>query len=316
MSTKYKVFKTRSGLKYSSLSMGTGEQRTIKILEKVINAKAYSLVLIDEIDLLLHVSALRRLIDKLYEIATSKHLQIVFTTHSLDVLQMEQKVSLQYLYPVTKPEGSSTIFVFDRPNDDIIRSLTGVSDLPLKIYVEDTFSQTIIKSILKKHNMARKTAVLRFGAAHNAFGLASGFILSGVAHDNILVVLDGDEYGKLTDKQAQIQKVLSGTEVDAEQKRTQALSLITQYVLPEGKTPEEFIHSLLVASHCENEIVSIARGIRAVTDPHQYISTICEQTQEKVDVIMPQIIAMIETTEEWKAYIAPVEKWILDREGV
>lgn len=307
---------TRSGLKYSSLSMGTGEQRTIKILEKVINAKAYSLVLIDEIDLLLHVSALRRLIDKLYEIATSKHLQIVFTTHSLDVLQMEQKVSLQYLYPVTKPEGSSTIFVFDRPNDDIIRSLTGVSDLPLKIYVEDTFSQTIIKSILKKHNMARKTAVLRFGAAHNAFGLASGFILSGVAHDNILVVLDGDEYGKLTDKQAQIQKVLSGTEVDAEQKRTQALSLITQYVLPEGKTPEEFIHSLLVASHCENEIVSIARGIRAVTDPHQYISTICEQTQEKVDVIMPQIIAMIETTEEWKAYIAPVEKWILDREGV
>ena len=41
----------RSGLKYSSLSMGTGEQRTIKILDCVLKAEPYSLILIDEIDL-------------------------------------------------------------------------------------------------------------------------------------------------------------------------------------------------------------------------------------------------------------------------
>lgn len=307
---------TRSGLKYSSLSMGTGEQRTIKILEKVINARAYSLVLIDEIDLLLHVSALRRLIEKLYEFATSKHLQIVFTTHSLDVLQMEKFVGLQYLYPVTKPDGTDTIFVFDKPNDDIVRSLSGTSDLPLKIYVEDTFSQTIIKSILRKHNMARKAIVLRFGAAHNAFGLAAGFILSGVPYENVLVILDGDEYKTLADKQTQIQKVLSGTEGDAEQKQRQALSLLNQYALPVGQSPEEFIHNLLVESHCENEIVSIARGIQAATDAHQYINAICEQLQDSVEVVLPQIIAMIESAEEWQAYIAPIEQWILDRQNV
>lgn len=307
---------TRSGLRYSSLSMGTGEQRTIKILEKVINARAYSLVLIDEIDLLLHISALRRLIGKLNEIATNKHLQIVFTTHSLDVLQMEQYVSLQYLYPFTKPDGTSAIFVFDKPNDDIVRSLTGESDLPLKIYVEDTFSQTIIKSILRKHNMAKKAAVLRFGAAHNAFSLAAGFVLSGASYENVLVILDGDEYRMPADKQTQIQKVLSGTEEDAEQKQTQALSLLTQYALPVGKSPEEFIHNLLVESHCENEIVSIARGVQAVTDPHQYINTICEQLQDSVEVLMPQMIAMIESTDEWQAYIAPIENWMLEHQNV
>jgi hypothetical protein len=178
------------------------------------------------------------------------------------------------------------------------------------------FSQTIIKSILKKHNMARKAAVLRFGAAHNAFSLAAGFILSGASYENVLVILDGDEYKMPTEKQTQIQKVLSGTEADAEQKQAKALSLITQYALPAGKSPEEFIHNLLVESNCENEIVSIARGIQAVTDPHQYINNICEQLQDSLEVLLPQMIAMIESTEEWRAYIAPIEKWILDREGV
>lgn len=54
-----------SGLKYSSLSMGAGEQRVIKILKILRKATAYSLVLIDEIDLLLHVSSLKKLIKKI-----------------------------------------------------------------------------------------------------------------------------------------------------------------------------------------------------------------------------------------------------------
>lgn len=61
-----------SGLKYSSLSMGSGEQRVIKIINVMLKAEPYSLVLIDEIDLLLHISALRKLIKKIYDIALKK----------------------------------------------------------------------------------------------------------------------------------------------------------------------------------------------------------------------------------------------------
>ena len=60
--------KLKDGLKYSSLSMGSGEQRVIKIINVLLRAEAYSLILIDEIDLLLHVSALRRLIETIYDI--------------------------------------------------------------------------------------------------------------------------------------------------------------------------------------------------------------------------------------------------------
>ena len=86
-----------SGLKYSSLSMGTGEQRIIKMLKTILSAEAYSIILIDEIDLLLHVSALKRLIVKLDEIAKRKHLQIVFTTHSIEMLNMQDYVRVQYI---------------------------------------------------------------------------------------------------------------------------------------------------------------------------------------------------------------------------
>jgi len=54
--------KTQTNLVYSSLSMGSGEQRIFKILKAVHTAPAYSMILIDEIDLLLHPSALYKLI--------------------------------------------------------------------------------------------------------------------------------------------------------------------------------------------------------------------------------------------------------------
>ena len=44
-------------ISYTSLSMGAGEQRIFKILEEVKNAPPYGLILIDEIDLLLHQSS-------------------------------------------------------------------------------------------------------------------------------------------------------------------------------------------------------------------------------------------------------------------
>ena len=307
---------TKSGLKYSSLSMGTGEQRTIKILEKVLNAQQYSLVLIDEIDLLLHVSALRRLIEKLYEIAVKKHLQIVFTTHSLEILDMQDKVGLQYLNVICKNDGESEIFVLDRPNDDIIRDLTGSSNRPLKIYVEDEFSQAIVTFILKKYNMKRKASVLRFGAAHNAFVLAAGYILTGESCDNVLLLLDGDEYAKQEEKQEQMKKVLSGTEYYADEKRAKALSLISQYSLPNGKAPEEFLHSLLLSVPEDSEIGMIAREIHSVADKHQFINHICEQLQEKVETVVPQIISAIENKDEWQEYVLNIEEWIKGRQNI
>ena len=92
-----------SGLKYSSLSMGSGEQRVIKIISVLLAAEPFSLVLIDEIDLLLHVSALKRLIEIIHDIAVRKNIQVVFTTHSLEMIQLSRYVSIQYIHNLELP---------------------------------------------------------------------------------------------------------------------------------------------------------------------------------------------------------------------
>lgn len=49
----------KSSLRYTTLTMGAGEQRLLYILETIYKAPRFSLILIDEIDLLMHPDALK-----------------------------------------------------------------------------------------------------------------------------------------------------------------------------------------------------------------------------------------------------------------
>ena len=202
---------TRSGLRYSSLSMGTGEQRTIKIIEKVLRAEAYSLILIDEIDLLLHVCALRRLVEKLHQIAQKRNLQIVFTTHALEIISLSKYVGLQYLETIKKSNNSLKTMVYDKPSSDIVNNLTGQASRPINICVEDEFSKAIVKTIIRKHEISSKVSVTRFGAAKNAFTVAAGLSIAGNDMTNTVFVLDGDVFKSEQEKLDQIEKVYTGT---------------------------------------------------------------------------------------------------------
>lgn len=76
------------GTRYSSLAMGAGEQRVLEILSAVFRAPRYALILIDEIDLLLHTAALKELIKIIYDRAVERSLQIIFTTHREAILEL------------------------------------------------------------------------------------------------------------------------------------------------------------------------------------------------------------------------------------
>ena len=97
--------RTLSDINYSALSMGAGEQRLIKILTVVYHAAPYSLILIDEIDLLLHSNAQKQLIKQLSDLAQRKNLQIIFTTHSLEIGKLTEFVDIRYLYHKRKNAG-------------------------------------------------------------------------------------------------------------------------------------------------------------------------------------------------------------------
>jgi len=312
---------TKRGFKYSSLSMGTGEQRIIKILQTILSAEAYSLILIDEIDLLLHVSAFKRLIRRLSNIAKDRKLQIIFTTHSLEVLNMEQYVKIQYIHAVKKSETTEELFVYDKINDDLIQDLTGEYNHPIKIYVEDELSKAIIKTIAKKNNISSKISIIKFGSLQNGFSLAAGKQLSQEDTSNTLIVFDGDDCRTDDERMVQMKKYITGTEDDIEDKRKQALKLISQYLLPKDCSPEKFIYDLLCSvDESDNEIVKAAREINAVNDNHDLIKQIKEKLQESEEGIVKDIVKLIsdkpELNKEWTNFTKLIDYWMKDRVNV
>lgn len=306
--------KNSLGLRYSSLSMGTGEQRVIKMLKTILSAPICSMILIDEIDLLLHISALKRLIEKIYEIATKKKLQIVFTTHSPEMVNMHDYVNIQYLLP-SKNGGKTG--VLSKINSDLLYELTDFNSHPLKIYVEDSYSKCIIRSIAQKLGIQSKIDLIAYGSIDNAFTIAASKIIEGVPTDNILVVLDGDRYQSDKSKIDPMNRALSGTEDSHNKKRTDALKIITQYNLPKGAHPEKFMHDLLVRSGDKgNEIVRIATQIQAVREKHQWVGSIVKQIGASEDYVVSQMIQCISETKDWKNYIKNIEDWLIERVGV
>ena len=304
--------KTSTNLAYSSLSMGSGEQRVFKILHTVHTAPAYSMILIDEIDLLLHPSALYKLINILNKKAIDKNLQVIFTTHSLLMNNLKNVVDVRFLE--NTPQKT---FVYDYMSSDSIYLMTEIATRPIKIYVEDSLSCAIIKLISLNLEIKRKIEIKKIGSIENAFTLAAGMILKREDIENVLIVLDGDRYQEKDEKLKQIKKALSGTEMNIEEKQNAALEIITQYVLPLPQASPEFnIYSMLCeisSSTEENEIIKAARRIHAVSDSHDWIDTITKQIDDSSDIIMHEVLKLVSTSNKWNAFVKPIVKWLTER---
>lgn len=309
---------TKSGVNYSSLSMGTGEQRIIKILRTVFSAKKYSLILIDEIDLLLHIDALKKLIFVLKERAEKDPLQIVFTTHSLEIPKMKNFVSIQYIQKIKHLTKDITC-VYDALTDDLVMDLSGKSEKPIKIYVEDSFSEAIVHYVCLKKDVIEKTEIVKIGSVENAFTLASGFVLQKKDCSNIAILIDGDKYRTEDDKKKRFEKLITGTEYEIEEKQKKAMEMVIQYDIQENVSPEKFIFNLIMESARDNEdnvIVKAAIQINSVKDDHDYINIIKKRLSFSDEGIIYNIIPLINNCEKWNKYIHPLEKWLEQRKDV
>ncbi|WP_261794621.1 ATP-dependent nuclease [Bacillus paralicheniformis] len=295
--------------KYSSLSMSAGEQRIFKILAEVYNAPNNSLILIDEIDLLLHAFAFKKLIETLHERAEEKKLQIVFTTHSIDILSYSKFINIRHLYSTSE----KTICLTNTKPDTIYR-ITGESTRPIELFVEDDLAFTIVNHIIESLNMSKYVNVARFGAAENCFTTAAGMLLSNKLTTECLFILDGDMFVSEEDKMKRIKKALTGTTQENYEMRDKLLKHITQFNLPDSVAPEHFIHSLLKELSTLNQIVETAKDIQKVDNTHKYVDDIIERMNyQSKEVGLSKIIDVASQHEKWEHYIAPLKKWLKAR---
>jgi AAA15 family ATPase/GTPase len=112
--------------------MSAGEQKVFRLLEKVFKSPKHSLILIDELDLLLHDSAMKNLITVMSERAENQKLQIIFTTHRESVVELSGLINVRHIFG-TKEKT----LCFNETKPDAIRRLTGIQRKDIEVFVED-----------------------------------------------------------------------------------------------------------------------------------------------------------------------------------
>jgi len=293
--------RTHSGVIYSSLSMGAGEQRVLKILSLARHAAPYTMILIDEIDLLLHDSALVNLIRVLSKIAEQKNLQIIFTTHSLLMGELSDIVDIKYLR-----NTNEKTFIYNAITPDIVYDLSHKSEHKLNVYVEDDVAAAIVAKVLREMKILRHSRIQNIGSIQNAFIVSAAAIIEGRKKDNMLIITDGDRYRTDEEKKTQIKKVLSGSEKDHEEKIEKALSIITELSLPEDTPPEKYIFDMLISLDSESEMLECANFVKNVSDSHDFLNQIVEQMNQNREIVLRDIVELVAEHTDWEGYTQKV----------
>lgn len=292
----------------TSLSMGAGEQRVFRILSEAYKCPRYALLLIDEIDLLLHDNALRRLVQKLYEISIDRNLQVIFTTHSMLMTELCRYVCIRYL----KQTPSATLCQTSI-STDLIHQLTGNYERPIHIFVEDTLSKTIVEQISTELNCKRMVRIDLFGPAINAFTVIAGKVLN---HENInttLAVIDGDVYTTADKKREIIQSVITGQAMN--EQRENALQAILQYNLPENQKPEMYIRNSILMLDTDvlpdnDEFRMVLEEIGVVENDHRYIYDAIRRLDLNYDVGLSRAVSWFSRTAQWEEFTRPIRSWL------
>lgn len=309
--TKHYIGVAHNGINYSSLSMGAGEQRIFYILSEVLKAPNYGLIIIDEIDLLLHQDALIRLLTRLNQIAQQKHLQIIFTTHAQSILTLDY-IAVRHLY---QTPVKTLCFTTTKP--DALQRLTGHQIRPLEAFVEDDLAFTLIKKICSEEGLSKYVSIKEYGAAINCFTAVCGSILNNVDNQsNMLFVLDGDEYKTDDQKREKIGRVLTGTAPEHDNQRLTAFQRVSQFVLPDNVKPEQYYHRLICELADENlaaeqlEIVQVARQIGNPGDSHRYFDDIIRRMDFTRDVGLSKLVDLLALTPMWTNIKSNIKNWL------
>ncbi len=300
-------------LKYSALSMSAGEQKVFYILDRLFRAGNNSLILIDELDLLLHDLALKRLIEVIVERATSKRIQVVFTTHRESVVAMSQLVNIRHI--ITRP-GKSLCFEDTKP--DAINRLTGEKIRLLEIFVEDDLAKALVSHIAGQLGLTKYLTITLYGAAINCFTAVCGLILGGDECSNSLFVIDGDVYVSEEDKVERIRCIIVGDDARVVPKRALALSKVTQFNLPHQSRPEPYIYRQLLGVaqvHSEevNEILREAHQLPVVDDSHSYVNDIINSLGVERAVGLARVVDAFAKSDAWNDYVAPIHDWLVSK---
>jgi hypothetical protein len=214
---KYKgvVYFLKINNKYvPQFELSTGEFLLINLLHlfnnllvRTKNVENLNLILIDEIELALHPSAIRRLVFFTQRVACQYHVAIYFSTHSLEIINGLPTDNLFYLHKVKKDSIRCETPCYPAY---ITRDIYTHSGYDILILVEDDLAKNLVERYIAKNRLDnnKRIQVLPVGGYDNTLDMHQNLIqekiLQPVSH--IISIVDGDVESEVTRKRTQENK--------------------------------------------------------------------------------------------------------------
>lgn len=277
-------------------------------------------LLIDELDVLLHEKAFKKLVIELIQIAEESLLEIVFSTHRESIVQFKRKINIVSIFNM-----GTGIQAFLGVSADALRQLTDIQPEMVSVFVEDELARTVINVLLEREALTDKVDVQIFGAAENSAVVLAGLLLSGKDIGNIMCVLDGDVYRTVPEKLKIIQKCLTGTDRVKKQQRRDVLSKLFEFNLreyPQKGAPEynhkcwfEAINPGVVSEEESAEFLKLRQysmSINGLADWHDYYETLNNHAR-KTNIEHTILNYISKYSPEWDNYISAVRQEIIAR---
>lgn len=301
----------RNGIECTSLSLGAGEQKLFRLLEILVNAPEYSLILIDEIELTLHGAALDRMINEMVKIADRKELQIVFTSHSLK-LAKRKDIEIRYILP---RDGAQTQ-CYNVVSPECERLMSGEVENGLLIFVEDTVAQAIVKKIAKEEKITKDVTVIPVGDVMNVYRAVAGMVVSKTMDpERVVGVIDGDRDVAEKEKESHAEKLVSGNDANSIETRRILPTLMKGFHPDAKKAPEEMMYDMLLNCGIDDELIDVAKTLNYVADHHDYVTELMKKTGQTEDVVLVEIMNIISKHPNWSNYTEEVRNCIRERKA-
>ena len=130
---------------YSDFACGAGEISIIRMLDLIYNAPLNTLIIIDEPEVAIHPSVQYKLLKIFMELALSKNMQFIFTTHSYFILKYLNPDSILLL----KNNNDNKIISQNVNSSVAFQNISEQNIYKLEAFVEDSIAADILNTIFK-----------------------------------------------------------------------------------------------------------------------------------------------------------------------
>ena len=100
--------------------------------------------------------------------------------------------------------------------------------------------------------------------------------------------------------------------MDFNDKLKKAMSVIKEFKLPQGFSPEKFLYKLYrdkIGDTTDEILVEMDR-IKCGKDPHSLLYDVADRLNISVQELVLELLEKVDETDSWKDYISPIRQWL------